>query len=95
MDVPAMTWSLASILLTAGDVLFSGDPEGNFFAVDARSGKHLWSLRTGAGHRGYSVTYEVNARQYVATPSGWGSVVGGIHSTFWPDRFCRPAADRP
>jgi alcohol dehydrogenase (cytochrome c) len=55
MDVPATTWSLASILLTAGDVLFSGDPEGNFFAVDARSGKRLWSLRTGAGHRGYSL----------------------------------------
>jgi alcohol dehydrogenase (cytochrome c) len=82
---PAPTWFLASLLVTAGDVLFTGDPEGNFFALDARNGKRLWSFQTGAGHRGSSVTYQVNGRQYVATPSGWGSVVGGMHTTFWPD----------
>ena len=84
---PATTWFLASILVTAGDVLFSGDPEGNFFALDARSGKRLWSFQTGAGHRGSPVTYEVKARQYVATPTGWGSVVGGLHTTLWPDQL--------
>jgi alcohol dehydrogenase (cytochrome c) len=83
---PATTWILASILVTAGDVVFSGDPEGNFFALDARSGKRLWSFQTGAGHRGSAVTYMVNGRQYVATPTGWGSAVGGMHSAFWPDR---------
>lgn len=84
---PATTWILASILATAGDLVFSGDPEGNFFALDARSGKRLWSFQTGAGHRGSAVTYSVNGRQYVATPSGWGSSVGSAHSDFWPDRM--------
>ena len=77
---------LASVLATAGDVVFSGDPEGYFFALDARTGKRLWSFQTGAGHRGSSITYSVNGRQYVATPTGWGSIVGGAHQAFWPDR---------
>jgi len=83
---PASTWILASVLATAGDLVFSGDPEGFFFALDARTGKRLWSFQTGGGHRGSPVTYAVNGRQYVATPSGWGSVVGGTHQAFWPDR---------
>lgn len=84
--VPATTWILASILATAGDVIFSGDPEGNFFALDARTGKRLWNFQTGGGHRGSAITYAVNGRQYVATPSGWGSTVGQIHPEFWPGR---------
>jgi alcohol dehydrogenase (cytochrome c) len=83
---PATTWILASLLVTAGDLVFSGDPEGNFFALDARNGKRLWSFQTGAGHRGSAVTYMVNGRQFVAMPSGWGSSVGAIHLTLWPDR---------
>ena len=66
--------------------MFSGDPEGFFFALDARTGKRLWSFQTGGGHRGSAITYAVNGRQFVATPSGWGSIVGPIHQAFWPDR---------
>jgi alcohol dehydrogenase (cytochrome c) len=84
--VPATTWILSSILATAGELVFSGDPEGNFFALDAKTGDRLWSFQTGGGQRGSSVTYAVGGRQYVAAPTGWGSVVGGIHTTFWPDR---------
>jgi len=83
---PATTWILASVLATAGGLVFSGDPEGYFFALDARTGKRLWRFQTGGGHRGSSITYAVNGRQYVATPSGWGSVVGASHTAFWPDR---------
>jgi alcohol dehydrogenase (cytochrome c) len=83
---PATTWILASILATAGELVFSGDPEGHFFALDAHTGKQLWSFQTGGGQRGSAVTYSVGGRQYVATPTGWGSVVGNIHTTFWPER---------
>lgn len=69
-SVPATTWILASLLATAGDLLFTGDPEGNFFALDARSGAKLWNFRTGAGHRGSAITYSSAGRQYVVTPSG-------------------------
>ncbi|HTS51168.1 MAG TPA: PQQ-dependent dehydrogenase, methanol/ethanol family [Bryobacteraceae bacterium] len=76
---------LASLLATGGDVLFTGDPEGFFFALDARTGTKLWSFQTGSGHRGSSVTYMVNGRQYVATPSGWGSLASGSFPDLWPE----------
>ena len=72
---------LASMLATAGDLVFTGNPEGEFFALDAKSGNKLWSYQTGAGHRGSAVSYSVNGRQYIATPTGWHvSVVGGAGS---------------
>ena len=81
---PATTWILASLLATAGDLIFTGDPEGNFFALDAKTGARLWSFQTGAGHRGSAVTYAVGGRQYIATPTGWGSVAGAAHKAFFP-----------
>ncbi|MBK5290908.1 MAG: PQQ-dependent dehydrogenase, methanol/ethanol family [Acidobacteriia bacterium] len=81
----AQTWLLASILATAGNLVFTGDPEGNFFALDAGTGNKLWSFSTGGGHRGSSITYAVKGRQYVATPTGWGSIVGNFHAAVWPD----------
>ena len=83
-SVPTATWLLASVLSTAGDLVFTGDPEGNFFALDARSGARLWSFPTGGGNRGSAVTYSIGGRQYVATPSGWGSIAGGAHRAFFP-----------
>lgn len=76
---------LASVLSTAGDLIFSGDPEGNFFALDAKNGSELWKFQTGSGHRGSPVSYSVKGRQYIATPSGWGSAVAGIMPQIWPE----------
>jgi alcohol dehydrogenase (cytochrome c) len=75
-------WLLASLLATAGDLVFSGDPEGFFFALNARTGEKLWSFQTGAGNRGSSVAYTVNGRQYIANPSGWGSLAAGMGGLF-------------
>jgi len=76
---------LASMLSTAGDLVFTGDPEGNFFALNARTGDKLWNFQTGAGHRGSAVTYSVNGRQYIATPTGWQqSITGGMLSSLFP-----------
>jgi alcohol dehydrogenase (cytochrome c) len=76
---------LASILATGGDLVFTGDPEGHFFALDAKTGKQLWSYQTGAGHRGSSVSYSINGRQYIATPTGWGSIAGRSMVSVWPE----------
>jgi alcohol dehydrogenase (cytochrome c) len=81
---------MASMLTTAGDLVFTGNPEGEFFALDAKSGNKLWSFQTGAGHRGASVSYSVNGRQYIATTTGWQtSVVGGLAVTLFPDQDFR------
>lgn len=76
---------LASQLATAGGLVFSGDATGRFFALDARDGSELWSFRTGSGHRGSAVTYAVGGRQYIATPSGWGSALAGLTTQLWPE----------
>jgi alcohol dehydrogenase (cytochrome c) len=76
---------LASQLSTAGDLVFSGDPEGNFFALDAQTGKKLWSFPTGSGHRGSPIAYSVRGKQYIATPSGWGSALAGLLPQLWPE----------
>jgi alcohol dehydrogenase (cytochrome c) len=76
---------LASVLSTAGDLVFSGDPEGNFFALDAATGSKLWSFQTGSGNRGSAIAYSVKGKQYIATPSGWGSAVAGLMTQIWPE----------
>ena len=75
----------AALLSTGGDLLFAGDPEGHFFALDARSGRKLWSFQTGSGHSGGPIAYAVDGRQYVATPSGWGSTTAGSLARFFPE----------
>jgi alcohol dehydrogenase (cytochrome c) len=81
---------MASILATAGDLVFTGDPAGNFFALDARNGNHLWSYKTVAGHRGSPISYTVNGRQYIATPTGWqSSLAGGFVASQFPDQTFR------
>ncbi len=76
---------LSSILSTGGNLVFYGDPEGWFYALDARSGNELFRFNTGAGHRGSPITYAVGGRQFVVTPSGWGSIVSGWYPVLWPE----------
>lgn len=81
---------LASVLATAGDLVFTGDPEGFFFALDARTGNKVWSFQTGAGNRGSAISYAVNGRQYVATPTGWqGSLIGSATQALFPGQEWR------
>jgi len=76
---------LSSLLATAGDLLFTGDVEGNFIAFDAKTGDKLWSFNTGSGHRGSPIAYSVNGRQYIAVPSGFGSIFIGGMPAVWPE----------
>jgi alcohol dehydrogenase (cytochrome c) len=69
---------VASLLSTAGGVLFVGEPTGEFNALDARTGKQLWQFRTGSGIHSNPVTYSVNGKQYVAVPTGWGGWMKGF-----------------
>jgi alcohol dehydrogenase (cytochrome c) len=83
--VPHQSTLLASMLATAGDLVFTGTPEGEFFALHARTGEKLWSFQTGAGHRGASISYSVNGRQFIATTSGFQTgLVGGAAAGMFP-----------
>jgi alcohol dehydrogenase (cytochrome c) len=60
----------AAITPTAGGVLFTGDLDGNFLALDAHNGDTLYSFDTGGPIAGGVITYEQNGKQYVAVASG-------------------------
>ena len=75
----------ASVLATAGGLVFTGDVEGNALALDASNGKLLWSFNTGSGHRGSPVSYAVGGKQYIAVPSGWGGLAGFFQPEAFPE----------
>lgn len=63
------------VLTTAGNLVFTGTPEGYLKAFDAKTGKELWKFNTGSGVVGSPVTWTQNGEQYVAVMSGWGGAV--------------------
>jgi len=67
-------WSGA--LSTAGNLAFYGTLEGDFKAVDAKTGKILYTFKTPSGIIGYPITYEHGGKQYVAVLSGVGGWAG-------------------
>lgn len=68
----------SSTLATGGDLVFAGEPSGEFNALDARSGELLWRFQCGSGHHSSPTTYMVDGRQYVAVPVGWGGWTEGF-----------------
>jgi alcohol dehydrogenase (cytochrome c) len=65
------TPSLAGVMSTASGLVFAGDNEGYFNALDARTGKRLWSYRMGALIWGAAATtFMLDGRQHVLMPSG-------------------------
>ena len=60
----------SGILTTASDLLFTGGREGNFQAIDARTGKLLWMSRLGGQIVSGPITYSVDGKQYVSTIAG-------------------------
>lgn len=60
----------AALTPTAGDVLFTGDLDGNFLVLNSRTGKELYRFDTGGPIAGGVITYEQKGRQYVAVASG-------------------------
>ena len=57
-------------LTTAGNLVFSGNLHGDFRAIDAKTGKALWSKNLGSGIGAGPVTYSVDGKQYVAIVIG-------------------------
>jgi alcohol dehydrogenase (cytochrome c) len=56
----------ASVLSTAGGLVFSGTDEGNFFALDAGAGKPLWDFQTGGSISSNPISFTMDGHQYVA-----------------------------
>jgi len=63
---------------TAGGLVFFGNLEGKFNAVDAKTGTNLWSFNGGSGIGAAPMTYSVNGKQYVAIVTGRPTVIPGF-----------------
>jgi quinohemoprotein ethanol dehydrogenase len=55
---------------TAGGLVFRGEPDGNFLALDAKTGQELWRFQTGFGADATPAVYEVDGEEYVAIATG-------------------------
>ncbi len=63
------------VLTTAGGLAFYGTPEGLLKALDAKTGKELWSFQVGTGIVAPPITWEQDGEQYVGVVAGWGGAV--------------------
>jgi alcohol dehydrogenase (cytochrome c) len=60
----------AGVFSTAGGLVFSGDGQGNFIALDADTGRDLWHIQLGAAIHTAAVSFSVDGRQHVAIAAG-------------------------
>ena len=74
-DQEAFTMSLA---VTGGGLVFGGDANGRFKALDHETGEVLWEINLGSPVTGFPITYAVNGRQYVAVSTGSSLNTGGL-----------------
>ncbi len=64
----AKTWS--GVLATAGGLVFYGQPNGGFTAVDQKTGKVLWQFPTNVRMKGSPMTFMMGGHQFVAVAAG-------------------------
>jgi alcohol dehydrogenase (cytochrome c) len=77
--LPSPPW--AGVLSTAGGLVFGGSNEGNFFALDATSGKPLWQFQTGGAIRSGPMSFLADGTQHVAVAGGHALFVFALGGT--------------
>jgi alcohol dehydrogenase (cytochrome c) len=70
--------SWGGVLSTASGVVFVAEDSGALMAVDARSGKGLWSFQTSQLWKASPMTYQFDRMQYVAIASGPNIIAFGL-----------------
>jgi alcohol dehydrogenase (cytochrome c) len=67
-----------SLVATGGGVVFGGDVNGRFRALDDETGAVLWEINLGSPVSGFPVTYAVDGRQYVVAGTGTGGTASRL-----------------
>jgi quinohemoprotein ethanol dehydrogenase len=65
--------------VTAGGLLLRGEPDGNFVAVNAKTGDVLWKFQTGFGADAPPIAYAVDGDEYLAIVTGGNSIQGSAN----------------
>ncbi|HTW85537.1 MAG TPA: PQQ-binding-like beta-propeller repeat protein [Candidatus Sulfotelmatobacter sp.] len=67
---------IGGALATAGGLVFYGEGDGTFAAVNARTGQVIWHYGLGAGVNAPPVSYSVGGKQYIAVAAGGNFQLG-------------------
>lgn len=67
---------VGGVLATAGDLVFTGQGNGDFSAFHADTGEPLWRFNCGAGVNAPPIAYAVGDKQYVAVAAGGSQIWG-------------------
>ena len=67
-------------LTTAGGLVFAGDFDRYFYALDSETGEKLWQTRANTSAQGFPISYAVDGKQYIAMPAAtsgasWASML--------------------
>lgn len=62
-------------MVTKGNLVFMGTPEGYLKAFNAKTGEEMYKFNTGSGIVGTPITWDMDGEQYVSVVSGWGGAV--------------------
>ena len=76
-------WNGGTLAL-AGGLVFQGTVDGQFLAMDAQTGREVWSYDNQAATLAGPISYEVEGEQYVAVPAGYGTAFFLIEGFFAP-----------
>jgi len=67
---------IGGVLATAGDLVFTGEGNGNLDAFHAQTGELLWQFNCGAGVNAPPVSFEMDGTQYVVVAAGGNAILG-------------------
>ena len=82
---------IASVLSTAGNLVFLPDSRGTLHAYNAQTGEELWNHSDGLGHQGGIISYSAGGKQYIAVTAGFG----GMLTDGWGTAFGEPYKSMP
>lgn len=68
--------SVGGVLSTASGLIFSGEGNGRFFALNSADGRRIWEASNPAGVNAPPVSYAVKGRQFVAVAIGGNKLFG-------------------
>jgi alcohol dehydrogenase (cytochrome c) len=69
---------VGGVMATAGGLVFGGTAQGEFFALDAASGKSLWNFRAGGAVYSNPISYLSGGKQQVAIAAGHAIFAFGL-----------------
>jgi glucose dehydrogenase len=82
---------IASVLSTAGNLVFLPDSRGTLHAYNAETGAELWNHSDGLGHQGGIISYSAGGKQFIAVTAGFG----GMLTDGWGAVFGEPYKSMP